>query len=637
MAISLGERLAGAGQIQSAFREEQMRAREARERTQQLRDAQRMRQAREAAARNLPQFGAGAVVPSMAGLRVSGLPPVAGTQAPAQRQPAPTQQAVPVTTASAPASAIPPAAAPAVGTRAMELQYRQGLTTQAPPGVSYTQTQEQQLAGMRQRRAVINSELRYIDEQLRQIPTSGVLGSGDQVLRQTYEAQKARLMTERQALVNQLRDYANLVDRLQVPLEQQEDGSFALQRGIAVPTQIQPGQAVPTTAAPAAAPAAGVRPDMMRFDGTIKSERGFLGPITNNISGKTMTELSVGSPGSPEGYYPLLVPTLTQDEIRTLQNLNIGTDPIPPSILRKAKAHADQRIAQGLSPFYQDGETAAAPTAPPKQQKAQEELTQAAQTTPMGEGPGPGKLADTVAAATSGVMYGRGAEDFDPQAASVATQQALELRQTILAQYNALRQYGFGFRAAELIPQIQAIDLGLYKAQGEQGVYEGITTGNYSKAVTVLSQMQGIPHQVLDRGDGTYDLYVNGRVSETAQTPAALADYFRYQIDQGYRARKAEIASAEYQQQAKINEIVAKSVMDAQGNLQVALLNAEAELAKEQIKGAQPQLTLDTANGVVYVRIGDQVSIVNPRGQVMEIAGEQVEMPTTTRVPGFGG
>jgi len=179
MAIGLGERLAGAGQIQSAFREEQMRVREARERTQQLRDAQRMRQAREAAARNLPQFGAGAVVPSMAGLSVSGLAPVAGTQAPAQRQPAPTTVAAPVTTAAPPAAAAPaapPAAAPAVGTRAMELQYRQGLTTQAPPGVSYTQTQEQQLAGMRQRRAAINSELRYIDEQLRQIPTSGVFG-----------------------------------------------------------------------------------------------------------------------------------------------------------------------------------------------------------------------------------------------------------------------------------------------------------------------------------------------------------------------------------------------------------------------------------------------------------------------------
>jgi len=536
MARGLGERLAGAGQIQSAFREEQMRVREARERSQQLRDAQRLRQAREAAARNLPQFGAGAVVPSMAGLSVSGLAPVAGTQAPAQRQPAPTTTAAPPVTTAAPPTAAPaaaPAMMPAQGTRAMELQYRQGLTRQAPPGVSYTETEEAQLAGMRQRRAAINSELRYIDEQLRQIPTGRALGTGDQVLRQTYEAQKAQLMREREALVNQLRGVT-------------EDTSTRM--------AVAPGRSVPV-------------------------------PSTSGLA----------------------VPFQARPGQMTTPELVLREEPAP------------------------------ATTAPPKQQKAQEELVQAAQSVPMGEGPAPQKLADTVANATSGVMYGRGAEDFDPQAASVATQQALQLRQTILAQYNALREYGFGFRAAELIPQIQAIDLGLYKAQGEQGVYEGITTGNYSKAVTVLSQMQGIPHQVLDRGDGTYDLYVNGRVSETAQTPAALADYFRYQIDQGYRARKAEIASAEYQQQAKINEIITKAVLDAQGNMQVALLNAQAELAKEEIKGAKPELTLDTANGVVYVRIGDQVSIVNPRGQVMEVAGEQVEMPTTTRVPGFGG
>jgi len=543
MARGFGERLAGAGQALQAFDAAYMQARERQERQRQLRDAQRLREEQAAQAALRLKYGPGAAptAPSMAGLPVAGLAPVARTQAPAQRQAAPTTTAAPVTTAA------PPAAAPAtrlVGTmepqqeiRPMELQYRQGLITQRPPYVNYTETQEQQLAGMRQRRATINQELRYIDEQLRQIPTGRALGTGDQVLRQTYEAQKARLMREREALVNQL-------------------------RGVAEDTSTR------------------------RF-----------------ISGAPGLSVPVPSTSA------LAVPFQTQP----------GQMTTPELVLREEPAAAP------------------ATTAPPKQQKAQEELVQAAQSVPMGEGPAPQKLADTVANATSGVMYGRGAEAFDPQAASVATQQALQLRQTILAQYNALREYGFGFRAAELIPQIQAIDLGLYKAQGEQGVYEGITTGNYSRAVTVLSQMQGIPHQVLDRGDGTYDLYVNGRVSETAQTPAALADYFRYQIDEGYRARKAEIASAEYQQQAKINEIITKAVLDAQGNMQVALLNAQAELAKEEIKGAKPELTLDTGSGVMYISIGDQVSIVDPRGQIMKIAGEEVTLPTTTRVPGFGG
>ena len=100
-------------------------------------------------------------------------------------------------------------------------------------------------------------------------------------------------------------------------------------------------------------------PDYMRrLDGTIKSERGFLGPIQNKVSGRTMTEVSVGQPGSEEGFYPLLVPTLTQEEIDTIANLDLGRERPPFSIIEKARAHAMERIDQGLSPFYQDGEGA---------------------------------------------------------------------------------------------------------------------------------------------------------------------------------------------------------------------------------------------------------------------------------------
>ena len=78
---------------------------------------------------------------------------------------------------------------------------------------------------------------------------------------------------------------------------------------------------------PAPAPAAGttqagqddVPAHMLRLDGTIKSKRGFLGPIQNKVSGRTMTEVSVGQPGSEEGFY-LLVPT-TRGEVDTIKNM----------------------------------------------------------------------------------------------------------------------------------------------------------------------------------------------------------------------------------------------------------------------------------------------------------------------------
>jgi hypothetical protein len=100
-------------------------------------------------------------------------------------------------------------------------------------------------------------------------------------------------------------------------------------------------------------------PSMYRSDGSKKSAQGFLGPVKNNVEGGTMTEVSVGMEiNGQEMEVPTMVPTLTKKEIETLANMQLegNAKNIPESIIMKAKQHALQRIEQGLSPFYQDGE-----------------------------------------------------------------------------------------------------------------------------------------------------------------------------------------------------------------------------------------------------------------------------------------
>ena len=93
-------------------------------------------------------------------------------------------------------------------------------------------------------------------------------------------------------------------------------------------------------------------PDAYRRDGSLKSQTGFLGPIINKHSGKPMTELSIGVEiGGREVEIPSMVPTLTKQERILLQNLRIGVDPMPKSIVIKAKRHALERIKAGLNPF----------------------------------------------------------------------------------------------------------------------------------------------------------------------------------------------------------------------------------------------------------------------------------------------
>jgi len=103
----------------------------------------------------------------------------------------------------------------------------------------------------------------------------------------------------------------------------------------------------------------GLPKDMYRRDGSIKSAQGFLGPIKNLETGKTMTELSIDLEMDGKNVQiPTMVPTLTAEEIKILQSQNWEgkAKELPRSIVRKAVDHARKRMGSGLNPFYKDDE-----------------------------------------------------------------------------------------------------------------------------------------------------------------------------------------------------------------------------------------------------------------------------------------
>ena len=103
----------------------------------------------------------------------------------------------------------------------------------------------------------------------------------------------------------------------------------------------------------------GLPKDMYRRDGSIKSAQGFLGPVENLETGKTMTELSIDLEMDGKNVQiPTMVPTLTAEEIKTLQSQNWEgrAKELPRSIVRKAVDHARKRMDAGLNPFYKDDE-----------------------------------------------------------------------------------------------------------------------------------------------------------------------------------------------------------------------------------------------------------------------------------------
>jgi hypothetical protein len=97
-----------------------------------------------------------------------------------------------------------------------------------------------------------------------------------------------------------------------------------------------------------------------RADGTEKG-RGFLGEL-KRPDGRVSTELSVGvTIDGRDMEIPSLVPTLNKKEIdyllATPEGPAMWKTPMGKQVLNKAVAHAKDRIAQGKSPFAQQGES----------------------------------------------------------------------------------------------------------------------------------------------------------------------------------------------------------------------------------------------------------------------------------------
>jgi hypothetical protein len=99
---------------------------------------------------------------------------------------------------------------------------------------------------------------------------------------------------------------------------------------------------------------------MYRRDGSKKSKKGYLGPIENKVTGGTMTEFSVGIEiDGEEVEVPAMVPTLSSAEIQYIQEMKPGkgwdmSNPVERSIVKKAKDHAQKRLSENKSVYYQD-------------------------------------------------------------------------------------------------------------------------------------------------------------------------------------------------------------------------------------------------------------------------------------------
>lgn len=243
------------------------------------------------------------------------------------------------------------------------------------------------------------------------------------------------------------------------------------------------------------------------------------------------------------------------------------------------------------------------------------------------------------APATSGTMYGPAA--LPPNAQNPEIQQLLTIRSKLQQDVKLYSQYGMGDKAWETVAKIQALDLGMYKNQADFGVYEGATTGNFSRAMSVLSTFTLKPHQVMRRPDGNYDLYINGEVAKDGVnlTGPQVEQLVRTRVDSAYRAKLAEIQAkrgeAAFEAELEIRKESSKQYLQGirEANNELIKGNFQAAIKQMELSGFKA-INLQDGKALMTNGQGDTY-ILNSETRTITIGGNTATIgPSADRIAG---
>ena len=233
-----------------------------------------------------------------------------------------------------------------------------------------------------------------------------------------------------------------------------------------------------------------------------------------------------------------------------------------------------------------------------------------------------------------GTMYGPA--QLDASARNPQIQQILTTRAALQKQVALFNQYGMGDKAWEAVSKIQALDLGLYKNQADIGVYEGATTGNFSRAMSVLSTFTGSPHQVLQRPDGKFDLYVNGKVAKAALEGSQVEQLVRTQVDSEYRRQLASLqverGTEEFKSNLRIreetNKAVSNQTLQTAREVQLEIIRGNVKLAEKKLEMSGFKLIGSGAgDGKAYYSNGlGDVFMIDGQNKTATINGATVDL-----------
>jgi hypothetical protein len=206
---------------------------------------------------------------------------------------------------------------------------------------------------------------------------------------------------------------------------------------------------------------------------------------------------------------------------------------------------------------------------------------------------------------------------------------ALQNRQELARMADMYRRAGMGneFTAARL--KLIELDNSLVYLQGMQGLQELALANDPRRLAAVWSDYAGVPVQLQPQTDGSFNILVNGRVTQRGVARNAVIDAARSSFDKQYvqtqSAAAAEQATEYFKSQLRMTEEAAKASAKFAADIQLKLLEGENAQATEMVKQMDPNgkiTMLPDGSGQAILQVQGQTLLIDKGGVQIEGAPE---------------
>jgi hypothetical protein len=217
----------------------------------------------------------------------------------------------------------------------------------------------------------------------------------------------------------------------------------------------------------------------------------------------------------------------------------------------------------------------------------------------------------------------------NPNATSRDTRMALQNRQELARMADMYRRAGMGneFTAARL--KLIELDNSLVYLQGMQGLQELALANDPRRLAAVWSDYAGVPVQLQPQTDGSFNILVNGRVTQRGVARSSIIDQARSSFDKQYvqtqSAAAAEQATEYFKSQLRMTEEAAKASAKFAADIQLKLLEGQNAQALEIVKQMDPngKLTVNSdGSGQAFLQVQGQTLLIDKGGVQIEGAPE---------------